>query len=316
MCTGVRFSDGQGNMYFGRNLDWSTPYGQKVIITPRGYKYQTAFLGENKKSPALIGMGIVAENTPLYFDCANENGLAIAGLNFPGYAKYEDAPIDGKTNVAAYEFPLWMVLNFDTVDEAEKALRNVAIVAKPINDQYPVSQLHWIVGDAKRSIVVEYTANGMEIFENDVDVLTNQPGYDWHKENLRNYMNLSPQMPKEVEWGKAKVTAFGSGSLMRGIPGGFYSTDRLIRAAYLNTHYPVQSGEAANVSRLFHTLTGVAMIDGGAAMEDGAFEKTIYTGGYSTATQTYYYNTYENPAIKSIALKEQQFDSTELIVVN
>lgn len=316
MCTGVRFSDGQGNMYFGRNLDWSTPYGQKVIITPRGYKYQTAFLGENKKSPALIGMGIVAENTPLYFDCANENGLAIAGLNFPGYAKYEDAPIDGKTNVAAYEFPLWMVLNFDTVDEAEKALRNVAIVAKPINDQYPVSQLHWIVGDAKRSIVVEYTANGMEIFENDVDVLTNQPSYDWHKENLRNYMNLSPQMPKEVEWGKAKVTAFGSGSLMRGIPGGFYSTDRFIRAAYLNTHYPVQSGEAANVSRLFHTLTGVAMIDGGAAMEDGAFEKTIYTGGYSAATQTYYYNTYENPAIKSVALKEQQFDSTELIVVN
>ena len=316
MCTGVRFSDGQGNMYFGRNLDWSTSYGQKVIITPRGYKYQTVFLGENKKTPALIGMGIVAENTPLYFDCANENGLAIAGLNFPGYAKYEDAPIDGKTNVAAYEFPLWMVLNFDTVDEAEKALRNVAIVAKPINDQYPVSQLHWIVGDAKRSIVVEYTANGMEIFENDVDVLTNQPGYDWHKENLRNYMNLSPQMPKEVEWGEAKVTAFGSGSLMRGIPGGFYSTDRFIRAAYLNTHYPVQSGEAANVSRLFHTLTGVAMIDGGAAMEDGAFEKTIYTGGYSAATQTYYYNTYENPAIKSVALKEQQFDSTELIVVN
>ena len=23
MCTGVRFSDEEGNMYFGRNLDWS-----------------------------------------------------------------------------------------------------------------------------------------------------------------------------------------------------------------------------------------------------------------------------------------------------
>lgn len=316
MCTGVRFSDGQGNMYFGRNLDWSTPYGQKVVVTPRGYKYQTAFLGKNEKSPTLIGMGIVAENTPLYFDCANENGLAIAGLNFPGYAKYEDAPVDDKTNVAAYEFPLWVALNFDTVDEAEKALRNVAIVAKPINDQYPVSQLHWIIGDAKRSIVVEYTANGMEIFENDVDILTNQPGYGWHKENLRNYMNLFPQMPKEVKWGKAKMTAFGSGSLMRGIPGGFYSTDRFIRVAYLNTHYPVQSDEATNVSRLFHTLTGVAMIDGGAAMGDGAFEKTIYTGGYSTAAQTYYYNTYEDPAIRSVALKDQKLDSAELIVIS
>ena len=315
MCTGVRFSDGNGNMYFGRNLDWSTPYGQKVVITPREYKYKSAFLGEMANSPALIGMGIVAENTPLYFDCANEHGLAIAGLNFPGYAAYAPTPVEGKTNVAAYEFPLWVALNFKTVAELEKALKTVVIVAKPINEQYPVSQLHWIIGDKERSIVVEYTARGMEIFENDVDVLTNQPGYEWYKENLRNYMNLFPQMPKEVKWGKAKMVAFGSGSLMRGIPGGFYSTDRFVRVAYLNTHYPMQTDEATNVSRLFHTLTGVAMIDGGAQMGDGAYEKTIYTGGYSTLSQTYYYSTYEDPAIKSVALKDHKLDSTEIIVV-
>ena len=315
MCTGVRFSDGEGNMYFGRNLDWSTGYGQKVVITPRGYKYESAFLGEMANSPALIGMGIVAEDTPLYFDCANEHGLAVAGLNFPGYAAYESEAVDGKTNVAAYEFPLWVALNFTSVDEAEKALREVAVVAKPINDQYPVSELHWLIGDAKRSIVVEYTANGMEIYENDFDVLTNQPGYGWHKENMRNYMNLFSMMPKGVKWDKAVMHAFGSGSLMRGLPGGFYSTDRFVRVAYLNTHYPVQKSEADNVSRLFHTLAGVAMIDGGAAMADGKFEKTIYTGGYSTATQTYYYNTYENPAIQSVKMADHDLSGNELIIV-
>ena len=46
MCTGVRFNDEAGNMYFGRNLDWSTGYGQKVVITPRGYTYHSAFLVE------------------------------------------------------------------------------------------------------------------------------------------------------------------------------------------------------------------------------------------------------------------------------
>ena len=314
MCTGVRFSSKDGAMYFGRNLDWSTGYGEKVVITPRGYRYQSAFLGE-MGGAAVIGMGIIAENVPLYFDCANEHGLAVAGLNFPGYAAYANSAVDGKTNVAAYEFPLWVALNFTSVDEVEKALRNVAIVAKPINEQYPVSQLHWLIGDSKRSIVVEYTTNGMEIYKNDVDILTNQPGYGWHKENLRNYMNLFPQMPKEVKWDKEKMTAFGSGSLMRGLPGGFYSTDRFIRVAYLNTHYPVQDSEADNVSRLFHTLAGVAMIDGGAAMADGAFEKTIYTGGYSTATQTYYYNTYEDFTIKGVAMKDHELDSSELITV-
>ena len=316
MCTGVRFIDNDGGMYFGRNLDWSVPYGQKVVITPRGYKYNSAFLGEmNMKGGAIIGMAIVAENTPLYFDCANESGLAIAGLNFPGYAKYAEAAVDGKTNVAAYEFPLWAVANFTTVAEVEKALKEVAIVAKPINEQYPVSELHWIIGDKERSIVVEYTANGMEIFENDVDILTNQPGYGWHKENLRNYMNLFPQMPKEVKWGKAKMTAFGSGSLMRGLPGDYYSPSRFIRVAYLNTHYPVKSTEEENVSRLFHTLAGVAMIDGAAQMADGACEKTIYTGGYSTTTKTYYYNTYENPAIQKVAMGDYDLDSADLVQV-
>jgi len=316
MCTGIRFVDNNGRMYFGRNLDWSVPYGQKVVVTPRAYSYKSAFLGDMPmKAGAVIGMAIVEENIPLYFDCANENGLAIAGLNFPGYAKYEDTAVDGKTNVAAYEFPLWVVANFATVDEAEAALKNVAIVAKPINDKYPVSMLHWLIGDAKRSIVVEYTDKGMEIFHNDVDVLTNQPGYGWHQENLRNYMNLFPQMPKEVVWDKAKMTAFGSGSLMRGLPGDYYSPSRFVRVAYLNTHYPVKGSEEENVSRLFHTLTGVAMIDGAAAMADGAYEKTIYTGGYSTQTKTYYYNTYDDPAIQKVKMGDYDLDSAELVQI-
>ena len=316
MCTGVRFVDDNDNMYFGRNLDWSCGYGQKVVVTPRNYTYNSAFLGEMMpKFGAIIGMAIVVENKPLYFDCANEAGLAIAGLNFPGYASYAPDAVDGKTNVAAYEFPLWVVMNFDSVDEVEKALKKTAIVSKPINEQFPVSELHFIIGDKKRSIVVEYTANGMEIFDNDVDVLTNQPGYGWHKENLRNYLNLIPQMPKEVRWGKAKMTAFGSGSLIRGLPGDYYSPSRFVRVAYLNTHYPVKSGEAENVSRLFHTLTGVAMIDGAAQMANGDCEITVYTGGYSSASKTYYYNTYEDPAIQSVKMEEQNLDSHELIQI-
>lgn len=313
MCTGVRFSDNEGNMYFGRNLDWTEGYGQKVVLTPRGYKYQSAFLGEmESKNGAIIGMAIVVENTPLYFDCANESGLAIAGLNFPGYAHYEKDAVEGKTNVAAYEFPLWVVMNFSTVDEVEEALKNTAIVAKPINEQFPVSELHFIIGDKDRSIVVEYTKNGMEIFKNDVDILTNQPGYGWHQENLRNYMNLEPKHPVEVKWGKAKMVPFGSGSMMRGLPGDYYSPSRFVRVAYLNTHYPTKDNEDENVMRLFHTLAGVAMIDGAAAMDGENYEKTIYTGGYSTASKTYYYSTYENPAIMHVSMDDYDLDKSEL----
>ena len=174
MCTAIRFSDNNGNMFFGRNLDWSVGYGQEVIATPRGYRLDSAFMGQILTEYALIGMGIVQEGVTLYFDCGNEAGLAIAGLNFPGYADYENEAVEGKVNIAAYEFPLWIAMKFGSVDEVERALADVAIVAKPINDKYPVSMLHWLIGDSKRSIVVEYTANGLEVFHNDVDVLTNQ----------------------------------------------------------------------------------------------------------------------------------------------
>ena len=57
MCTGVRFTDNKGNMFFGRNLDWSVGYGQKIVVTPKGYKYHSAFLGDLQPKYALIGMG-------------------------------------------------------------------------------------------------------------------------------------------------------------------------------------------------------------------------------------------------------------------
>lgn len=315
MCTGIRFSDGKGNMYFGRNLDWSVGYGQEVVVTPRGYRHESAFMGTIPAEFALIGMGIVQEGVPLYFDCGNEAGLAIAGLNFPGYADYEKDPVDGKTNIAAYEFPLWIAMRFGSVDEVEKALADVAIVAKPINDLYPVSMLHWLIGDSERSIVVEYTRNGLEIFQDDVDVLANQPGFSWHRENLRNYMNLDSDIPESVIWQEAEMRPFGSGSLMRGLPGDYYSTSRFVRAAYLNTHYPTKTTEEENVSRLFHTLAGVAMIDGAARMADGEYEKTIYTGGFSSLTKTYYYNTYEDPEIKRVCLQDCSLDSSEILTM-
>ena len=315
MCTGVRFVDDQGNMYFGRNLDWSCSYGERVVITPTGYEPVSPFGAISQIKHPVIGMGIVQENVPLYFDCGNTAGLAVAGLNFPGYAQYAQGPIEGKTNIAAYEFPLWVVANFETVDEVEAALGNAAIVDKPINDLYPSSLLHWIIGDATRSIVVEYTEAGMQVFHNDFDVLANQPGFAWHAENVRNYLNVTPDVPGPLNWRTAELSAYGSGGGMRGLPGDYYSPSRFVREAYLNAHYPQKDTEDENVSKLFHLLAGVAMIDGAARMTNGEFERTVYSGGVSTRTNTYYYSTYEDPAIRSVALADHNAEGSELIVV-
>lgn len=78
-------------------------------------------------------------------------------------------------------------------------------------------------------------------------------------------------------------------------------------------HYPQQADEQSNVSRLFHTLGSVQMVDGCAKMANGKFERTLFTSGYSAKTKTYYMNTYDDPAIRSYAMADFDMDSSELI---
>ena len=120
-------------------------------------------------------------------------------------------------------------------------------------------------------------------------------------------------MAEPATWGKASLSAWGAGVSMHGIPGDVSSPSRFVRVAYANTHYPQQEGEAANVSRLFHTLGSVQMVDGMAKMGNGQFERTLFTSGYSSKTNTYYMSTYEDPAIHSYAMADFDMDSSELI---
>lgn len=34
MCTGIKFDDNKGNMFFGRNLDYGINFGERPIIAP------------------------------------------------------------------------------------------------------------------------------------------------------------------------------------------------------------------------------------------------------------------------------------------
>ena len=87
MCTAITYKT--KDHYFGRNLDFEISYGEMVVITPRNYPFKFRKHQEINKHYSIIGMGIVADNYPLYFDATNEKGLSMAGLNFPQNADYK-----------------------------------------------------------------------------------------------------------------------------------------------------------------------------------------------------------------------------------
>ena len=316
MCTAIRFTDKTGTMFFGRNLDWTQGYGERVVVTPPAAQVPAAFErpGDLARGHAVIGMGIVAGGVPLYFDCGNDAGLAVAGLNFPQSARYAAAAVDDTTNVAAYEFPYWVARNFSTLAELRTTLTHVTVVAKPVNEQLPVANLHWIVGDKTGSIVVECLEDGLRVWEDDVDVLTNEPDFGWHRQNLRNYLMLTDGLPATASWDRAELRPFGSGIGVQGLPGDYGGPARFVRAAFVNAHYPAQSGEKANVTRLFRTLGAAAVPDGVARMGDGAYEKTLYTSCFSAGSLTYYHATYDDPAIRAYPLAACDLTGTAPIV--
>ncbi len=323
MCTGISFIDAGGRMFFGRNLDWTVGYGERVVVVLSRARVPAAFerLREAKDplaAHAVIGMGIVEAGVPLYFDCGNDAGLAVAGLNFPQSAAYADEPVRDRENVAAYEFPFWVARHFGSVAEVRAALSGVTVVGVPASPRLPVAHLHWLIADARESIVVECLGDAgvpgaPHVWDDDVRVLTNEPDFGWQRTNLRNYLLLTSDEPTGATWGAASLAPFGSGAGMQGIPGDYTGPSRFVKAAFVNSRYPAQQTEAANVTRAFRTLGAVAVPEGCAQMPDGSFEKTLYTSCFSAASLTYYHATYDDPQIRAYPLDAFDLTGSDII---
>ena len=95
MCTAATYQS--AGFYFGRTLDYEVSYGNQIVIPPRNYALRFRHTEDQPHHYAIIGMGLVAEDYPLYYDAMNEKGLCMAGLNFVGNAAYS-APGHDKEN--------------------------------------------------------------------------------------------------------------------------------------------------------------------------------------------------------------------------
>ena len=71
----------------------------------------------------------------------------------------------------------------------------------------------------------------MHVYDNVVGVLTNSPTYEWHIQNLRNYVNLTAENAKPVKVGNVTYAGTGQGSGLHGLPGDPTPPSRFVMAA-------------------------------------------------------------------------------------
>lgn len=310
MCTAATYKT--KDFYFGRTLDYEFSYGDEVTITPRNYTFNFLEEGIIDSHYAIIGMAYVNENYPLYYDAVNEKGLAIAGLNFVSNAKYNEK-VEGKNNIAQFEFIPWILSQCTTVKEAKALIENMNFLNVPFNEYLPLAELHWIISDKDESITVESVLEGIKIYENPVGVLTNNPTFDKQMFSLNNYMYLSNKAPENKFSKNIELEQYSRGMGAIGLPGDLSSQSRFIRVAYVKMNSCSNDGEKESVSQFFHILNSVDQQRGCCDLGDDKYEITIYTSCCNTNRGIYYYTTYDNHQITAVDMYKENLDAKELI---
>ncbi len=300
MCTAISFKT--KDRYFGRNLDLDCSYGEEVCVTPRNYPLRFRKAGEISTHYAFIGMATVVGGEPLYYDGANEYGLAMAGLNFPKNAYYPPCA-EGKDNIAPFEFIPWILGKCKNVGAARELLAQINLVNIPFGDGLPLSPLHWIISDKEESVTVESTREGLQVYDNLVGVLTNNPPFPYHLFNLNDYRNLKTDNGENTFAKGVELENYCQGLGAVGLPGDLSSTSRFVRAVFYKQNSVCKEDENSSVSQFFHLLTSVEMVRGACKTATGKDDITVYSACINTDKGLYYYTTYDNRKIHCVDMR-------------
>ncbi|MBQ4129870.1 MAG: choloylglycine hydrolase family protein [Alphaproteobacteria bacterium] len=313
-CTGITLKSQDGATIVARTIDWSgTEMNNIYSIVPRGHTQQS-LLPDGKMGGlqfiSLYGyVGMAVEQPEFVVDGTNEAGLSAALFYFPNYGEYKPySEADKDISLADFQVVSWILSRFSTIDQVKEAINNVRI----INIDPSASTVHWrITEPSGRQVVMEIVDGIPHFYENEIGVLANSPGFQWHMTNLNNYVNLHPGGAGPTDFGPITLRAFGSGSGFLGIPGDFTPPSRFVRAAFFKTYSLEQPTAYDTMQQAFHILNnfdvplGVQFPVGRAP--NNMPSATQWTVATDLKNMTIYYHTMYNRTIRSIDMKNIDF---------
>jgi choloylglycine hydrolase len=355
-CTGLMFSvdsnpgvAGSKYAFQGRTMEFGTDVtGWRLISVPRGYPYTSCRMGTCGEgvtgfqwtskyqhvgmSPARPGMPVLDEVT----DGINEKGLSCGGFYHMGYEEYKQSPASGKT-ISNTDFVSWVLSNFATVKELKEALSNKTVDVAQFTlkiggtlycDRNTCPQLHYAATDESgASVVIEFKAGEAKIFDG-IGVITNNPTYDWHVTNMKNYIGLQARSRESAMFDGKTFDKLGNGTGAIGLPGDFTPPSRFVRAMFfLSTSMPATQGPDEAVARAFRILNQFDIPEGSiiATSPTGhglIQDATAWTSLSDLKRKRYYFHTQPNRTVRVIELDKlpkegithQELPAHELII--
>lgn len=315
-CTGITLHGTDGTRVAARTIDWSGEEMENIyVVAPRGLVQKSILPDGTAGGVEFTGKygyaGLGMEQREFVIDGTNEAGLNAALFYFPKYGKYvEYDPQYNDVTLSDFQVVSWILAQFSTIDEVRAAIKNVRIV----NIDSRSSTVHWrITEPTGRQVVLEIIDGVPQFYENDIGVITNAPGFMWHKTNLNNYVNLQPGTAGPIKLGDDTLTAFGAGSGFLGLPGDMTPPSRFVRAAFFQNYSIQQSNAAAVIRQAFHILNtfdvplGIQFAVGKSPTNMPS--ATQWTIASDLTHRVIYYHTMYNRAVRSLDMNKIDFET-------
>lgn len=317
-CTDFKLKAKDGTIMITRSMEFGMEFNSNLRTMPRGKSFSTT-LANNKQGLSwknkygyvyLDGLG-----QDISFDGMNETGLTFEYLYLPGETQYQEVPTDKESMALSYtQFGDWILGNFKTIAEVRHALQRIYVVQTLLSGLGNlVLPGHAAIYDRTgRGIVVEFYDNKINVYDN-IGVMTNSPKYDWHVNNLRNYLNLSPNNPNPVIVNGMTYSVTGQGAGMVGLPGDVSPPSRFVKSAFLIKNvYPVNhANDLLNLAQ--HIINNVDIPAGLARSNDNGKVSTDTTQWVVFKDVTHkilHYRTYNDMTIRSVELNKLNFSES------
>ncbi len=321
-CTGIRLTAQNGDVVYGRTLEWG-PFDlqSRIAIIPQGYTFKGLTPDGHNGKTYTTKYGIVAVDMvkqDFVSDGMNEAGLTAGMFYHPGcsaYAPYEKS--NAQNCISAQEVPNYILSQFANIDEVKEGLTHIDIVGVIEESLGFEADCHWMVTDPiGRSIIIECTNHETKIYDAPLGVITNAPNYDWHITNIRNYVNLSMFSIPTKDLSGIKFGPTGAGSGFIGLPGDYTPPSRFIRAvAWTQTARKFPDGKEG-IYEVFRILDNFQLpLESGETVPENMKPKepelmrssTQWTTAWNLNERVFNYHTQHNRRVRQIKLKEINF---------
>lgn len=265
-CTVLITHDANGATYQGRTNEYAGMQPDRLTYFPAGSKIesmkpngQAGLAFETKYgilAATLYGM-VPGAKQDFVHEGVNDQGMTFTVNALMGN---RSAQLDANTpNVlAATDMGTWALGNFQNVSQVKQALQSNQInvwlpkIPSMANLETPV---HYALFDKSGAgIVIEFLNGQVQVYDNQVGVMTNNPPFPWHLENLNNYAQLTNVDKNFGQFGNVKVAAPDSGNALANLPGSETSPGRFIKAAFYSTYIEKAKTPQMAILNLAHVM--------------------------------------------------------------